>query len=66
MKGNIVLTNVCHGLWVQVVEVKELCEKELRLRAKELPFGVYFLYEKDQTDDFCRHCVIVAAGVQCT
>jgi hypothetical protein len=37
MERNAVLTNVCHGLWVQVVEMKkELCEKELRLRAKEL------------------------------
>jgi hypothetical protein len=53
MEGNTVLTNVCHGLWVQVVEVKELCEKELRLRAKELPFGVYFLHQTDNLVDFC-------------
>jgi hypothetical protein len=53
MKGNTVLTNVCHGLWVQVVEVKELCEKELRLQAKELPFGVYFLHQTDNLVDFC-------------
>ena len=56
MKRNTVLTNVCHDLWVQVVEVKELCEKELRLRAEpcntllKRTFGTK-LYEMDQKMD---------------